>query len=160
VHTRHAAQDLQTIHCAILAFCVVVALVRRASGWDPLSLWLDDEWMATIIRHASLSQIAQLNIPAPLGFTVLEKLVATSSADLEWPLQVVPFVAGLLSILLFWMLARRVLESRFALGLSTLYVACHPVHRALFRSSKALHARQRRFTNTAAHSFLESRIRR
>jgi hypothetical protein len=114
-------------HVALPSIGVLIALVRRSSGLDPASLWLDDQWVALALRHASLAQIYALHIPTPIGWSALAKLVVSVSPDPEWPLQIVPFAMGLLSIPLFCWVAGRVVSQPLALGLACLLVTCHPV---------------------------------
>jgi hypothetical protein len=106
---------------------MLIALVRRSSGLDPASLWLDDQWVALALRHADLARISALHIPTPLGWSALEKLVISVSPDRDWALQIVPFVMGLVSIPLFCKLASRVVTHPLAIGLACLLVSCHPV---------------------------------
>ena len=37
-----------------ILFYVLVAYVMRQSGLDPNSLWLDDQWVASLIKSESL----------------------------------------------------------------------------------------------------------
>jgi hypothetical protein len=112
---------------AIPIACMVIAILRRCTAWDPPSLWLDDIWMALPLRHLGLEQILALHLPSPIGFLALEKLAGMSARDLEWPLQIVPALCGLLVIPLFYAVVRRLVSERWALSLACLLAACHPV---------------------------------
>ncbi len=114
--------------------CCAISLVRRSSGLDPESLWLDDQWIALALREASFEQLIAMRIPVPLGFVALQKLIAPLQLDPEWPLQIVPMLAGLATIPLFYIVlerllrrppeAARVLQSG-VLAVATLAAACH-----------------------------------
>ncbi|MET0389288.1 MAG: hypothetical protein ABW321_25165 [Polyangiales bacterium] len=110
--------------CVPLA-CGVIALLRRSGGWDPASLWLDDQWVALALREASFSQLVALHIPAPLGFVALQKLIAPLTRDPEWPLQLVPMLAGLAAIPVFYAVLGRVVRQRGVLAVACLAAACH-----------------------------------
>lgn len=107
--------------------CVLIALVRRGSGWDPPSLWADDQWLALAIRNSNLERLCQLHLPSPLGFSALVKLTSGVASDREWPLQIWPFAVGLATIPAFYLVVRRVAHRPIALALACLLVTCHPV---------------------------------
>ena len=107
--------------------CTLIALVRRSSGWDPPSLWLDDQWLALAVRYASLDRLYQLRIPSPFGFSVLQKWAAGWASDREWPLQTIPFLAGLATVPATYFVARRVVRRPELAGLACLIAACHPI---------------------------------
>jgi Dolichyl-phosphate-mannose-protein mannosyltransferase len=106
--------------------CVALALVRRASAWDPDSLWLDDLWMALALRHRDFEQLTALHLPSPIGFLALEQLAARVSDDPEWPLQIVPALCGLLAIPVFYRVMQKLVTHPLALGLACMLVAFHP----------------------------------
>jgi hypothetical protein len=88
---------------AALALITVVALIQRVPGLGPFSLFLDDQWVAVLVRDASISQIFSLRPPAPLGFLLLLKLVSSVAGAGSTALQVLPFLCGLAAIpLLGW----------------------------------------------------------
>lgn len=83
---------------------------------DPVSLWLDDLWVATLVKRASLTELWQLHAPAPYGFLVLEQLVRGLFGDGHLQLQAAPFLARLVSIIAMgWVGAE--LTRHFGLGL-------------------------------------------
>jgi hypothetical protein len=122
------ARSLQRLrtNAAIPLACMAIAILRRGTAWDPASLWLDDIWMALPLRNLGFEQILALHLPSPIGFLALEKLAGLAAGDLEWPLQIVPALCGLLAIPLFYRVMRRLVTDRWALGLACLLVACHP----------------------------------
>jgi hypothetical protein len=107
---------------AALAFGVGLALLLAASlrqaymALDPVSLWLDDLWVATLVKRASLAQVFRLHAPAPFGFVVLEKIVRVGFGDGHLQLQAAPLSARLVAIAgAAW--AAFELRRSFALGL-------------------------------------------
>jgi hypothetical protein len=107
--------------------CFLIALLRRSSGWDPPSLWLDDQWMAVALRSIDLPRLWALHVPAPFGFVLLEKAVIHVSQDREWPFQIVPLVAGLAAIPVFYWVLSRVVRHPGVLAVTCLGAACHDV---------------------------------
>jgi hypothetical protein len=100
------------IACAIGLAAVLYASARQAFGaLDPVSLWLDDLWVATLVKHGSFLEIWQLKAPVPYGFVVVEKLVRTLFGDGELQLQAVPYLARLASIAALGWLAALVTRS-------------------------------------------------
>jgi hypothetical protein len=87
------------IACAIgLASLVYVSARQGFTALDPVSLWLDDLWVATLVKRASLVEVWQLKAPAPYGFIVIEKLVRAAFGDGQLQLQAAPYLARLVSI--------------------------------------------------------------
>lgn len=76
----------------------LLALVQRAPGLDPPSLYLDDAWVGALTRIESIGQLAALRSHHALGFLLLEWAARRLFHDPEWSLQIFPFVAGLLLI--------------------------------------------------------------
>jgi hypothetical protein len=85
--------------CAIALAVLLYASARQAfPALVPVSLWLDDLWVATLVKRASLLEVWELKAPAPYGFVVIEKLVRSVFGDGELQLQAVPYLARLASI--------------------------------------------------------------
>jgi hypothetical protein len=90
--------------------------LRLRAGIDPYSLWLDDQWVAVLAKHASPAEMLELKPPVPLGFLLLQRgLVATLGFG-SWPLQLIPLTAGLAIIPFTGWIAFR-LTDRVTLGL-------------------------------------------
>ncbi|MET0385438.1 MAG: hypothetical protein ABW321_05740, partial [Polyangiales bacterium] len=79
---------------------VVLGLSARQawSGLDPRSLWLDDLWVAVLVKRASLAEVVQLHAPVPYGFVLIEKLVRGLFGDGHLQLQAAPFLARLFAV--------------------------------------------------------------
>lgn len=87
------------VACAIgLAALVYVSARQGFAALDPVSLWLDDLWVATLVKHGSLVEVWQLKAPAPYGFIVIEKLVRAVFGAGQLQLQAAPYLARLVSI--------------------------------------------------------------
>lgn len=87
------------VACAIgIALLVYVSARQGFAALDPVSLWLDDLWVATLVKHASLVEVWRLKAPAPYGFIVIEKLVRAVFGDGHLQLQAAPYLARLASI--------------------------------------------------------------
>lgn len=82
----------------VLTILVYVSARQGFAALDPVSLWLDDLWVATLVKHASLVELWRLKAPAPYGFIVIEKLVRAVFGDGQLQLQAVPYLARLGSI--------------------------------------------------------------
>jgi hypothetical protein len=98
------------------------------------SLWFDESMLVLNIMHrsaAGLTRTLDYSQAAPLGFLELEKLATHALGDSELALRVLPFVFGLASVLLFAVLALRLLSPASAL-LAAFVFACaaNPVYYA------------------------------
>jgi hypothetical protein len=98
-----------------LASLSLGSLLLRLPAFSPPSLWLDDEWVALLARHATLPFLFLGKLPASPGFILALRSATSLLGEGEWQLQVVPFLAGLLAILLLGLLALRLTGSH-ALG--------------------------------------------
>jgi hypothetical protein len=87
------------------------------------SMWLDESFLALDIMHISLRQVfrpfANGQAP-PVGFAFLEKLVESRLGTSEYAFRLIPFLAGVASLFLFYRVAKQVIAPRaipIALGL-------------------------------------------
>ena len=81
-----------------LGLLLWAASMQVAPALDPVSLWLDDLWVATLVKHASLSQLVWLHAPTPYGFVALLKLIRGVFGDGHLQLQAAPVCARLAAI--------------------------------------------------------------
>ena len=111
---------------------VVVALVR----WDALDdapLWHDELWLRDIVARSTFTEVAaaalvrdDLPVPAPLTLGALHLSTRVFGSDAR-ELRLLPYLAGLLSLLLTARLARRCFGRRVALT-ALLLMAASPLY--------------------------------
>lgn len=99
-----------------ILFYVLVAYVIRQSGLDPNSLWLDDQWVASLIKSESLTDILTVHVPVPIGFLIIIKFFYSIINDPEFSLQIFPFLCGLIQIPLIAILGKQ-LTNKHSIGL-------------------------------------------
>jgi len=83
-------------------------LLARLPGFNPPSLWLDDEWVAVLVKSASLSFLFEVRPPVPPGFVLALKGVRALLGDGEWQLQLLALLAGAAQVVAIGWLVRRV----------------------------------------------------
>jgi hypothetical protein len=81
-----------------LVVLIVASVHQSWRGLRPVSLWLDDLWVATLVKHASLRELAALRAPVPYGFVATLKLIRVVFGDGHLQLQAAPLLAHLLAI--------------------------------------------------------------
>jgi hypothetical protein len=102
--------------------CIGVIL-RLAQYIFNRSLWFDEAALALNIMTRSFSELLQpldYNQGAPVGFLIVEKLAIRALGKSDYALRVFPFVCGVLSLFLFYRVAKRYIDARavpVALGL-------------------------------------------
>ena len=100
-----------------------IAAWSRAGALGPEALWLDDIWVAMIVRHFDLREYLTNRPLLPLGFFVLLRLVVRTLGETELYFQLVPYLAGIATIPLTGLAAARLIPSRsFALLAAALLV--------------------------------------
>ena len=117
---------------AVALLLVVVALVR----WDALDdapLWHDELWLRDIVARSTFTEVAaaalvrdDLPVPAPLTLGALHLSTRVFGSDAR-ELRLLPYLAGLLSLLLTARLARRCFGRRVALT-ALLLMAASPLY--------------------------------
>ena len=118
-------------------FIILGILFRLRQYLFDRSLWLDESLLAlNIIRRSPTELLKPLDHAqgAPIGFLWLEKLAVHSLGPGEMTLRLVPFLAGLGSIFLFVMVARRFLTPGAVLIAVALFSFCSPL---IYYSSEA-----------------------
>ena len=108
----------------VLALGIGLRLMRLL---DRRPLWLDEALLASNVLDPGMSLFQPLSHRqmAPIGYLVGESLVSQISTG-EHALRLLPFLAAVAALLLFALLARRVLDPLPAL-FSTAVVACSPL---------------------------------
>ena len=109
---------------------LAIGLVLRLHLYvDRRSLWLDEIWVAlNIVGRSFLGLLRPLDYAqsAPVGFLWLERLAVVIGGVNELALRAFPLLAGCALLVLFWMLARRLLDVRFA-ALCLAFAALSPL---------------------------------
>ncbi len=77
------------------AFVFILGVVHRWPLLDPPSLWLDDQWVATLVRFAGLEELFGYRASAPMGFVAFSKIAPIWVSDVEIGLQLFPMACGL-----------------------------------------------------------------
>jgi uncharacterized membrane protein len=104
----------------IIGFGIILRLIPYLHN---RSLWLDEVWLALNIIQKPYSQLVGVlenSQIAPIVFLFIEKFMVLTFGDSEYALRVFPLLAGILSLFLFYGVARRILTFRgliIALGL-------------------------------------------
>ena len=117
------ASDWRAIAGLMIGFGIVLRLIPYLHN---RSLWLDETWLALNILQKPFSQLVGLldwKQVAPVGFLFTEKIIVLTFGDSEYALRLFPLLAGILSLFLFYGVARRILTLRgstIALGLFAL----------------------------------------
>ena len=99
-----------------ISFYVLAAYVMRQSGLNPNSLWLDDQWVATLIKTETWIDILTIHAPVPVGFLIIIKFFHSIINDPELSLQIFPFLCGLIQIPIIAILGKQ-LSKRHSIGL-------------------------------------------
>jgi len=116
---------VRLIVCAGLLLVGILLRVLRYLANRPL--WLDEAALANNIRErtfAGLTRPLEWGQGAPIGFLWLEKSVCTVLGTSEFSLRLIPLIAGLLCLPLFYLVCRRLFGVLTAnVGLSLFAVA-------------------------------------
>lgn len=112
------ASDWRGVVGIIIGFGIMLRLIPYLHN---RSLWLDEVWLALNILQKSFAQLVEpldLKQMAPVGFLFIEKTLVLTFGDSEYALRFFPLLAGILSLFLFYGVARRILTRRgFVIGL-------------------------------------------
>lgn len=115
----------------------VGAVLRVARYWANRSLWLDEVLLSTNILNRSFAGLLRpldQDQAAPVGFLLLQKLAVTLLGTSEYALRIVPLLAGVVALPLFYGVARRVLDKWGAVLALALFAVCEPL---IYFSSEA-----------------------
>lgn len=118
------------VSSGFLTGLVVIGVVLRS--WAYLArapLWLDEVLLSRNILELSIGQLLteplRVDQVAPRGFLLVEKLLVMGLGPDEWVLRLLPFIGGIVGLVLFRRLASRTLAGLavpFALGLFAIAV--------------------------------------
>jgi len=104
---------------ALVLFLMTAGVALRAYQYlFNRSLWVDEAMLALNIvdrTFTGLMEPLNFNQGAPTGFLFLEKFSTLALGNNEFALRIFPFVFSLISIILFWMLANKLLPKKEAL---------------------------------------------
>jgi hypothetical protein len=126
---RSTLVDSRGAALASLALFVVAVALRLHLYFDRRSLWLDEIWVAlNIVGRSFLGLARPLDYAqsAPVGFLWAERLAVVIGGVNELALRAFPLLAGCLLLVALWMLARRLLDVRYA-ALCLAFAALSPL---------------------------------
>jgi tetratricopeptide (TPR) repeat protein len=105
-------------------------VLRAAEYLEGRSLWLDETFLSLNVLEKSWSGLLgplDYQQGAPTGFLLLQKLAVLVAGPGEYGLRLVPFLAGIATLLFGWVLARRWLGSDGGLMALALLALCDPL---------------------------------
>jgi hypothetical protein len=126
----HRRLRLERFDAAAWAVIAVGALLRLARYAANRSLWADEGSLAVNLTGRSFLQLAaplQLEQAAPIGYLWLEKAATLALGESEPALRLVPLLAGLGALPLFYGLVRDLMERREALIAIALFALSEPL---------------------------------
>jgi uncharacterized membrane protein len=113
----------------IISILIILAAALRLRQYlANRSLWLDEAKLSLNIIHCNFAQLWQpldYHQGAPNGFLEIEKWAITTFGTSEYALRLFPLLAGIASIFLFYLLAKRVVKGE-ALPLALALFAISP----------------------------------
>lgn len=116
---------------AVVCLIVAVGVILRAALYlHNRSFWLDEAYLALNIIHrnfAALLAPLEYHQAAPPLFLIAVKLMQQLFGNSEYALRAVPFLAGIISIPLFYLLLRRLLAWEAALFGLLLFAVAPPL---------------------------------
>lgn len=108
-----------------------IGIVLRAAEYlEGRSLWLDETLLSLNVLEKSWSGLVgplDYQQGAPIGFLLLQKLAVLVAGPGEYGLRLVPFLAGIATLLFGWLLARRWLGPVGGLAALALLALCDPL---------------------------------
>lgn len=103
------------VFTAVMVMLLVMVLLRIRIGINPDSLWLDDQWVASLAMRASPDDLFKLMPPAPIGFLLLLQVITSILGAGHWQMQLLPMLCGMAQIPLLGWIAWRA-TGRLSLG--------------------------------------------
>lgn len=108
----------------IILSIILLGVILRAMGYLSLpSLWHDECSLAVSIITRNISGMLlplEHNQCAPVIFMVLTKFVTMIFGEGELQLRLIPFLSGILSIIVFYFLSKKVLHSKLSIAFALL----------------------------------------
>ena len=104
---RNAATPLALI------LIIVGTILRVRQYLFNRSLWMDEAYLSSNIvprSYGTLLEPLNDNQGAPIGFLLLEELATAAFGDTEYGLRLVPLLAGIAALPLFYVAARRIVD--------------------------------------------------
>ena len=123
-----AASDRTLLRRLSLAAVALGCLLRIVQYLLNRSLWMDEAYLSLNILHrsfAGLCRALDYHQGAPIGFLLLEKSAVRLGGGSEYALRLLPLLAGIASVLLFYKLASKVLSPK-AIPIATGLFAISP----------------------------------
>ena len=115
----------------LILLMLVGALLRILRYAADRSLWLDEAYLANSILTYSFKQLLTKPLlywqAAPPGFLLLQKAAVSAFGTSEYALRVVPLLAGVASIPLFYGIVRRCLGPTAQILAMTMFVTLDPL---------------------------------
>jgi 4-amino-4-deoxy-L-arabinose transferase-like glycosyltransferase len=105
-------------------------LERLTRYFSDRSLWMDEAKLAINICHLSARELTRPLMQeqgAPVGFLLAEKAMVTLFGTGELALRAVPVLAGVLSVVFFYLFAARVLRGLALLGAVCIFAFAEPL---------------------------------
>jgi hypothetical protein len=96
----------------IVGFGILLRTIQYVSN---RSLWIDEAMLALNIVRRSPSELLsplEYNQGAPIGFLIAQKLFVDTFGASEYALRLIPFLCGLISLILFVNLAKQFLKTK------------------------------------------------
>lgn len=118
------------VNIAAMIIILVGIVLRLVQYYINRSLWLDESSLALNILNRSYPELLKpLNFyqSAPVGFLFIEKLNEQLLGSNEFALRLFPLIAGVASLLLFYVLARQVLRKESVLIALALFTLSGPL---------------------------------
>ncbi len=104
---------------AVIWFVILLGLTFRLVPYiENRSLWLDESMLALNIVNRSYSELLlplDMHQGAPPGFLLTEKFLTQIIGENEYALRLFPLISGLLSVFIFYLIARQTLDKEVLL---------------------------------------------
>lgn len=125
--TKRLSQRASLLYASKRLVWIIIGfgiLLRFTQYLANRSLWLDEATVALDVVNLSFSEFLQpslrYNCTTPLGFSILEKLAVQAFGRSEYVLRLFPLFSGMISLFLFYRVAKRSIKPKavpIALGL-------------------------------------------